>query len=469
MSMIDYSLEPRSDIAFIDMKSFYASVECVKRHLHPLQTSLCVMSHSDNSNGLILASSPMFKHVFGNQNVRRSCDLLFDIHTRKFRYAYAKKQGISITQSYVRYIETWARNTLIVPPRMGIYIQENLKIQKILHTYAAPEDIHPYSIDEGFIDLTHSLNYFIRSKELSRKKKLDYLSSLIQQEIWKQTGIFSTIGMSNANPLLAKLALDNEAKKSVSMRANWSYEEVPTKVWQMKSLTDFWGIGERTKRRLNRLSIYSIKDLAHANPDILKKEFGIMGVQLWFHANGIDESKPSKPYRPKSRGLGNSQVLPRDYISRYEIELVLREIAEQVAIRLRRIHKKASVVSIYVGFSYKEQKRSIHAQKKISPTQSTHLLTQAVMQLFHEHYTGGAVRNIGVRYDQFVNEQYANYSLFDDVDALQKKETLEKTMDTIREQFGFLSIQKGSSLMKGSRVIERSNLIGGHCGGLDGM
>ncbi|MXI72440.1 hypothetical protein GR255_24795, partial [Mycobacterium tuberculosis] len=97
----------------------------------------------------------------------------------------------------------------------------------------------------------------------------------------------------------------------------------------------FWGIGSRTEKRLNKLKIYSIRDLANANPDILKKEFGIIGVQLWFHANGVDESKPSVPYKPKSKGLGNSQVLPKDYTIKSQIELVLSEMAEQVAIRLR--------------------------------------------------------------------------------------------------------------------------------------
>ena len=113
--------------------------------------------------------------------------------------------------------------------------------------------------------------------------------------------------MSNANPLLAKLALDNEAKKTKNMRANWSYQDVENKVWNIPNLTDFWGIGERTARRLKKLYIYSVRDLANADPDILKKEFGIIGVQLWFHANGVDESNLSKPYIPESRGIGNSQ------------------------------------------------------------------------------------------------------------------------------------------------------------------
>lgn len=239
MGYIDYSKEPRSDIAFVDMKSFYASIECVERGLHPLHTSLCVMSRADNSSGLILASSPMFKKVFGKGNVGRAYDLPFDVQTRKFNYYRAKISGLPTDAKFVSFIENWAKRTFIVPPRMDLYIQKNLEIQNVFQNYADPTDILPYSIDEGFIDLTSSLNYFVEDKSLSRKDKLDVVSAKIQHDIWEKTGVYSTVGMSNANPLLAKLALDNEAKTTATMRANWSYEDVETKVWNIPKMTDF--------------------------------------------------------------------------------------------------------------------------------------------------------------------------------------------------------------------------------------
>lgn len=469
MGIIDYSREPTSDIAFVDMKSFYASVECVERGLHPLKTSLCVMSHSDNSNGLILASSPVFKKVFGKENVGRSRDLPFDIETRKFSFEKARRQNIPITKDYVNYIETWAKNTLIVPPRMAFYIEENLKIQKVFENFASVDEIYPYSIDEGFLDLTSSLNYFVRDSGLSRREKLDIVCAKIQNEIRKETGIFSTVGMSNSNPLLAKLALDNEAKKTPTMRTNWSYEDVEKKVWNIENLTDFWGIGSRTAKRLNKLFIYSVRDLANSDPDRLAKEFGIMGVQLWFHANGVDESNLKEPYIPKSKGIGNSQVLPKNYTEQKEIEIVLSEMAEQVAIRLRRIKKKANTIAIYIGFSYEEKKRSINVQKKIRPSQSTEVLTKEVLSLFREKYDGGAVRNIGIRYDNLTDEDYCIFTLFEDVKKIEKMENLDKAIDKIRDKYGYMAIQKATSLMEGSRAKERSTLIGGHCGGLDGI
>lgn len=156
MGYIDYSKEPRNDIAFIDMKSFYASVECVDRGLNPLHTSLCLTSCADNSAGLNLASSPVFKKVSGKSNVGRSYDLPFDIKTRKFNYYNARRIGLPTTPQYVSYIENRVKRTLILPPRMNRYIEKNLEIQQIFQNYAAPEDILPYSIDEGFIDLTSS-------------------------------------------------------------------------------------------------------------------------------------------------------------------------------------------------------------------------------------------------------------------------------------------------------------------------
>ncbi|MFV8211841.1 Y-family DNA polymerase [Streptococcus pluranimalium] len=470
MTLFDYSKEPKSDIAFIDMKSFYASVECVERGLNPLTTSLCVMSRADNSAGLILASSPMFKQVFGKNNVGRSYELPFDIKTRKFSYYNAKKQRIEITNSYVRYIERWAKATVIVPPRMDLYIKMNMFIQDIFKNYASSDDILPYSIDEGFIDLTSSLNYFISDKNISRRNKLDVVSAKIQRDIWCETGIYSTIGMSNSNPLLAKLALDNEAKKTPSMRANWSYEDVETKVWRISDMTDFWGIGNKMKKRLNDMGIYSIKQLANANPDHLKKRLGVIGLELFCHANGIDESKVHHKYKPKSKGIGTSQVLPRDYIRQYDVELVLREMAEQVAVRLRKRHKKTCRVYLYIGYSSHEFKRSINVQMTIDPTNSTRELINHVLSLFRRKYDSGAVRSVGVSCGKLVDDTFSLISLFDDIEKTEREEKLQSAIDSIRDQYGFTSLLKANSLSDASRSITRSKLVGGHsAGGLDDL
>ncbi|KSZ46057.1 ImpB/MucB/SamB family protein [Listeria monocytogenes] len=283
----NYDLEPTGDYAFIDMKSFYASCELVARGRHLLKDLLVVMSQADNTSGLILASSPMAKKAFGISNVTRSWELP------------------TVEENPMM------KKLIVAPPRMRYYIVENLKIQKIVRKYAADEDIMWYSIDEGVVELTHSLNYFVPDKSLTRKEKLNIVSQMIQKDILRETGIYSTVGMSNSNPLLAKLALDNEAKSTVNMRASWNYSDVETKVWAMPEISDFWGIGHRMKQNLYNMGVSTIYDLAHATPYRLKEKFGVIGLQLYHHANGIDRTKIQERYVPKSENLGNSQILPR--------------------------------------------------------------------------------------------------------------------------------------------------------------
>nr|WP_172357664.1 Y-family DNA polymerase [Lactococcus insecticola] len=492
MPDFDYSREQREAIAFIDMKSFYASCEAVALKKNPLEVSLCVMSKADNSAGLILASSPVFKKVFQKNNVGRAYELPFYIHNRKFNYKnYYQHAPFNLDTNrpdppdpeYVKYIEYWAKRTIITPPRMSLYIEQNMKIQHIIQNYSSTDDMHWYSIDEGFVNLSSSLSYFYpdskdENRKMSKAVKLDLLSRDIQRAILKETGIYSTVGMSLGNPLLAKLALDNEAKHTSNMRAMWTYENIPEKIWKIKELTDFWGINTRTEKRLNKLGVQSVYDLAHTNPRILKKEFGVIGVQLFFHANGIDSSSVYEKYQSKSNSLGNSQILPRNYTRKTEIEIVIKEMAEQVAIRMRRKKKQTTTVSLGLGFASdggEGRTRGIYKQLTVEPTNSTHKLVAAVLTLFQKNYIGGSVRQVAVSYGNLIDDDFKLISLFDTVNTEQikkenKKEKVDDVVDEIRDRFGFLAIQKATSLSEGSRVVARSKLVGGHsAGGLDGL
>lgn len=272
---------------------------------------------------------------------------------------------------------------------MDLYIKKNIQNQHIFQNYASVDDILSYSIDEEFIDLTSSLNYFIPDRTVTRKDKLDMISG---------------------------------------------------------------------------------RELANSNPDTLKEELGIVGLDLFFHANGINESNVHKPYKTKSHGLGNSQILPRDYDRQADIELILKEIAEQVAIRLRRVHKKACQVSISIGFSKLEGKHSLQAHMKIEPANNTKILIGHVISLFRKKYQGGAVRSVSVSYANFVDEKIQILSLFDNPDDIDKEERLQSAIDSIRQEFGFTTIQKATALQEASRSIAQSKLIGGHStGGLDGL
>lgn len=425
---------------------FYASCELVARGLHPLKEMLIVMSTADNTSGLILASSPAAKQKLGLSNVARIWDI----------------------PSEEEHPEV--KNLIIALPRMRYYIAQNLKIQNIVRNYAPDQDIMWYSIDEGIVDLTKSLNYFAGGN-LSRAQKLDRVAELIQRDILRETGIFSTIGMSNSNPLLSKLALDNEAKQMPAMRALWNYEDVARKVWAIPELDDFWGIGHRMKDNLRAMGLNTIRELANASPESLHERFGIMGLQIYHHANGIDRSKLQNRYVPKGKNVGNSQVLPRDYRGP-EMPLLVREMAEQVAVRLRRRNAKTQTVHLFVGYSHKAEKRGFSRQVKVSPTNNTDELAAALLFLFHKFYDGSLVRNIGVTYSNLIYSDDIQLNLFEEPEEQIKRQNLDKITDKIRDKYGFVSIVRASSTLDSARSIKRAGLVGGHnggAGGLDGL
>lgn len=448
MENFDYSLEPRGDYAFIDMKSYYASFELKARGLDPLKDMLVVMSKADNTGaGLILASSPAAKKKLGLTNVSRA----WELPTVQDNPA--------------------VKDLIIVEPRMQLYIDQNIKIQKIVNDYAAPEDVHWYSIDEGVADLTATLNYFVPEK-ISRARKLDVVSQRIQQHIYHETGIYSTVGMSNSNMLLSKLALDNEAKHNGNMRALWNYKDVQTKVWNISEISDFWGIGSRMKENLQNLGIYTIKDLAQATPELLHEKFGIIGLQLYHHAWGIDRAKIRDKYIPKAESKGNSQMLPRDYYG-HEMPLIIREMAEQVSIRLRRKGAKAATLHLGIRYSRNEPGIGFSRQVKVDPTDNPKEIAKHLQKLFNTFYEGQLVRQISVNFSKLVYTNGVQLDLFREPEDQEKEINLEISKDRIRDKFGFLSLVYASSLLDHGRSIKRAGLVAGHngggAGGLDGL
>lgn len=449
MENFDYSLEPRSDYAFIDMKSFYASYELKARGLDPLRDMLVVMSKADNTGaGLILASSPAAKKKLGLTNVSRAWELP------------TEQENPAV------------KDLIIVEPRMQLYIDQNIEIQKIIENYAAKEDIMWYSIDEGCVDLGPSLNYFIPDKNVSRARKLDIISQRIQQHILKETGIYSTVGMSNSNILLAKLALDNEAKKNSNMRALWNYKDVQTKVWNISEISDFWGIGSRMKENLKNMGIHTIRDLAAASPERLNSKFGIMGLQLYHHAWGIDRSKIREKYVPQGESKGNSQMLPRDYQG-HEMPLVIKEMADQVSTRLRRKNAKAGTIHLGIRYSRNEPGGGFSRQVKVTPTDNSKEIAVHLQHLFDKYYEGQLVRQISVSFSKLVYTAGTQFNLFEDPEQQEKEINLEKSKDKVRDKFGFLSLVYASSLLDHGRSIKRAGLVAGHngggAGGLDGL
>ncbi|MDF2566258.1 MAG: hypothetical protein K0Q53_2662 [Massilibacillus sp.] len=435
-----YELEPKRDILFIDVKSFYASVECVKRGLNPLKAMLVVMSQSDNTgNGLVLAASPMAKKVLGISNVTRNDNM--PNHPQLIKVA----------------------------PRMNLYIKENTKVNNVFRKYVADEDLLIYSIDESMIDATKSLDLFVPDKNLSRSEKRLRLAEMIQKDIYETTRLYVTIGIGD-NPLLAKLALDNESKHNRSLIAEWTYSDVESKVWNISPITEFWGIGSRTKKHLERMGIETIKQLAQANPDLLRSRMGIIGEQLYHHANGIDRTIISEPApRTRDKSYGNSQVLNRNYYLQNEIEIVIKEMAEQVAARIRKHQCQTSCIHVYIGVAYGETQNGFSRQMTIPPTDNSKKLVEHCLFLFRKFYKGQVVRHVGITYSKLIYTSNVQLDLFADAEDQVRQLKLDRIIDKIRDKYGFTAIVHANSKMQGARAIARSKLVGGHAGGMDGI
>lgn len=428
---MDYSAEPHGIYAVIDNKSFYATVECTMRGLDPLTTPLVVMSEASNTgSGLIMAASPMAKQLFHIKNVSRGRDLPND------------------------------PRLIVVPPRMNLYIQKNMAINKLFGEFVAPEDLLPYSIDESILDLTHSWRLFGSNiRQVVRR---------IQHEARQREDLLLTVGLGN-NPLQAKIALDVYAKHNREFVGVITNETVPEKIWTIPELTQVWGIGARTAAHLNRLQIHNMYDLAHANPYELKQAMGIMGTQLYATAWGIDRTDLAAPLVYQDKSIGNSQVLARDYHNELEIEVVIREIGAQVAARLRAQGKQCAGLYLQVGYSIgtadgSGQTGFAHSMKLGVSTAETGLINQGLVWMFEKFWDGEtAVRTIAVSCTHLSKRYGEQLDIFSQHST--RMLALEETMDAIRRKYGKTAIMRANSLLKGGTFLERSKLVGGHNGG----
>lgn len=427
-----YANEPHRVIFLIDNKSFYASVEAVARGWDPLKVALVVMSEQENTNGgLILATSPIAKKEYGLQaNVSRQRDLPDD------------------------------PNLMVVPPRMNLYIQRNLQINDIFRRFVADSDLWPYSIDESVLDLTHSWRLFGKTPREVAKR--------IQKTVYHQLGLYTTVGIGE-NPVQAKIALDVYAKHQPDLIGEISYATVPEKLWSINDMTSVWSIADRTAAHLKRLGITTVYELAHANPYLLDQEMGIIGQQLFALAWGIDRTTIAKRVSTKAPSIGNSQVLPRDYAIQSEIELVIKEIGEQVAARLRHHHKKAGSVSLGIGFSYAAAEASgksgfSHALR-IFPTNRNDELNEALIMLFRRYWHGEVIRNIAVYTGRLAPDTGEQLSLLQPVADQVRTTDLARTVDSLRTKFGFTAVVYAKSKLRGGTAIQRASLVGGHNGG----
>ena len=411
----------------IDLKTFYASVECVERGLDPFNTNLVVADPERGKGTICLAISPKMKML----GVKNRCRI-FEIPPT------------------IKYI--------VATPRMKKYIEYSANIYAIYLKYFSKEDIHVYSIDEAFMDATKYLKlYKLNPIELAKK---------IIRDIFKTYGITATAGIGT-NMYLAKIALDITAKHNPNNIGYLDEEKYKKELWQHKPVSDFWQIGKGIEKRLNKMGIFDMHDIAHSNQKRLYKEFGVNAEYLIDHSWGKESCTISdiKAYKPKTNSITNSQVLFEDY-SFIKARLVLKEMVELGSLRLIENNLVTDTIGLYIGYS----------KNIIKPTGGTRKLTNytniysELLKIFLEIYDKTtdkdvAIRRIGVNFANVIETESVQLSLFTDQEKIDEERKLELAMCSIKNKMGKNAIIRGMDLEDGATTIMRNKLIGGHNSG----
>lgn len=420
-------MEKQRTYLCIDMKSFYASVECAERNISPFETNLVVADESRGNGAITLAISPKLKSL----GVKNRCRL-FEI-PKDIDYIIAK-------------------------PRMSLYIKYCADIFEIYLDYFSQDDIHQYSIDEAFIDVTDYLSiYKLTAKQLAKK---------LINEIALKTHIPATCGIGT-NLFLAKIALDITAKHCKDHIGELTEETFKETLWEHRPITDFWNIAKGTANRLARFGIYDLKGVANAPEEILYRHFGKNAKILIDHANGRESCTIAdiKKYKSKSKSISNSQILFSDY-EYNKAKIVIQEMALNGCQRLIREHLIASHVGIFVGYSKDVIPASGGTKKLLNSTNLYSLIREYVDELFEETTAKDVpIRRLGISFSGLADESAEGYDLFTDFEAIEKERRLEHAVLDIKDRFGKNAMLRAFDLQEGATQVERNKLIGGHNGG----
>ena len=411
----------------IDLKTFYASVECVERGLDPFNTNLVVADESRGKGTICLAVSPKMKML----GVKNRCRLFEIPPTIKY---------------------------MIAMPRMKKYIEYSANIYAIYLKYFAKEDIHVYSIDEAFIDVTKYLKlYKLNPIDLAKK---------IIKDIFKTYSITATAGIGT-NMYLAKIALDITAKHNPNNIGYLNEEKYRKELWHHKPLSDFWQIGKGIERRLNKMGIMDMYDIAHTTQKRLYKEFGVNAEYLIDHSWGKESCTIAdiKAYKPKTNSITNSQVLFEDY-SFIKARLVLKEMVELGSLRLIESNLVTDTVGLYIGYSKNTIKATGGTKKLANYTNIYSELLKEFLEIYDKTTDKDIpIRRIGVNFANVIETESVQLSLFIDQERMDAERKLELTMCNIKNKMGKNAIIRGMDLEDGATTIMRNKLIGGHNSG----
>ncbi len=412
----------------IDLKSFYASVECVERGLDPMTANLVVADPERSDKTICLAITPAMKKL----GIRNRC--------RVFEIPKA-----------VQYI--------MAEPRMKLYIDYAAAIYGIYLHYVSKEDIHVYSIDEAFLDVTSYLKlYHMTARELAKT---------IMQDILQQTGIQSTCGIGT-NLYLAKVALDILAKHADDGIGYLDENLYREKLWQHKPLTDFWRIGPGISRKLANYGITTMESIASSNEDFLYRLFGIDAELLIDHAWGREPTTIAdiKAYIPKTNCVTSGQVLMRDY-EFAEGLLIIKEMTDLLCLDLTAKEVVTKSVTLHVGYANHLKLEPAHGTAALSTeTNSEHIIRPAVEALYKRIVNPQyPIKRINLTCNNVRPETCRQITLFEDTAQLEKNHKVQSAVLDIKQKYGKNAILKAMNLEKAATARERNRQIGGHKSG----
>ena len=484
----------------IDLKSFFASVECVERGLNPLTTNLVVADKERTEKSICLAVTPSLK-TYGIPGRARLFEVVQKVrevnNQRRLNAPNRTFMDKSFNAEELNGNPGLELDYIVAPPRMAYYMDYSTRIYNVYLKYIAPEDIHVYSIDEVFIDITHYLaTYKLSAHDFARK---------LIQDVLNTTGITATAGIGT-NMYLAKIAMDIEAKHipadkdgvRIAELDEMSYRE---KLWSHRPLTDFWRVGKGYANKLERYGMRTMGDVARCSlydEDLLYRLFGVNAELLIDHAWGWEPCtiKEIKAYKPSTNSLSSGQVLKTPYyfdkaklVTREMMELLVLELVEKALVTNQvvltigydidnltddNIQYKGDITTDFYG---RQVPKHAHGTANIDRyTASSKLIVDATMELFDRIVDKSLlVRRINIavcklQKEKDVNEnQVEQLDLFTDYEkknaqeeSLKKEKRMQEAVLSIKKKYGKNAILKGMNLEEGATAKERNSQIGGH-------
>lgn len=418
-------VEKKKVYAAIDLKSFFASVECVERGLDPFTTNLVVADPSRGDRTICLAATPAIKALGAKSRGR----------------VYEIPKGVEC---------------IMAPPRMQLYIDYSARIYGIYLRYAAKEDIHIYSIDEIFMDATAYMG--------ARGMTPLEFARAVMRDVYAETGITATCGIGT-NLYLAKIALDVISKRSpefIGVLTEESYREL---LWDHTPLTDFWHINVGTVGRLAHLGIRTMREITQTDEALLYKTFGVDAQLLIDHAWGRESAGIAdiKNYVPQNNSLSTGQVLHCGY-GVAGARLLMLEMAEVLSLELVKLGVAAGSISLSLGYSFSAEVKPAHGSMTLEkPTSSTKKLMEYTGELYDRVAARQAdVFRLNICFGRLTRQEHMQYDIFFPAEEQEREQRLQRAVIDIKAKYGKNGIFKGFNLLEGAKTLERNAQIGGH-------